>query len=101
MATQYAIINVGGKQYVVKEGEHLLVDRLDREEGKTFHPDVLFLGGDGGGQLAPSTSVTAKIVGHERGPKLRIFKFKRRRAYRRRKGHRDELTRIRVTSISA
>ena len=51
----YAIINLGGKQYVVKEGETLLVDRLDREEGKTFQPDVLFVGGDGDGELAPST----------------------------------------------
>ena len=50
---QYAIISLGGKQYVVKEGETLLVDRLDREEGKTFQPDVLFLGGDGAGELAP------------------------------------------------
>jgi ribosomal protein L21 len=51
--SQYAIISLGGKQYVVKEGEHLLVDRLDRDEGKSFQPDVLFLGGDGSGELAP------------------------------------------------
>ncbi len=47
---EYAIISLGGKQYVVREGERVLVDRLDREEGKTFQPDILFLGvGTGGG----------------------------------------------------
>ena len=50
MATTYAIISLGGKQYRVREGERLLVDRLQADEGKTFHPDVLFLGGDGEGE---------------------------------------------------
>jgi large subunit ribosomal protein L21 len=96
---QYAIISLGGKQYVVKEGEHLLVDRLDREEGKTFQPDVLFLGGDGAGELAPKASVTAKIVGHERGPKVRIGKYKPKSGYKRHNGFRSSLTRIEVTGI--
>ena len=98
---QYAIISLGGKQYVVKEGERLLVDRLDREEGKTFQPDVLFLGGDGGGELAPKSSVTAKIVGHERGPKVRIGKYKPKSGYKRHTGFRSSLTRIEVTGIGA
>ena len=98
---QYAIISLGGKQYVVKEGEHLLVDRLDREEGKTFQPDVLFLGGDGAGELAPKVSVTAKIVGHERGPKVRIGKYKPKSGYKRHTGFRSSLTRIEVTGIGA
>ncbi|HEX7309966.1 MAG TPA: 50S ribosomal protein L21 [Gaiellaceae bacterium] len=98
---QYAIISLGGKQYVVKEGENLLVDRLDREEGKTFQPDVLFLGGEGGGELAPKSSVTAKIVGHERGPKVRIGKYKPKSGYKRHTGFRSSLTRIEVTGIGA
>jgi large subunit ribosomal protein L21 len=98
---QYAIISLGGKQYVVKEGESLLVDRLDREEGKSFQPDVLFLGGEGGGELAPKTSVTAKVVGHERGPKVRIGKYKPKSGYKRHTGFRASLTRIEVTSIGA
>jgi len=98
---QYAIISLGGKQYVVKEGETLLVDRLDREEGKTFQPDVLFLGGEGGGELAPKSSVTAKIVGHERGPKVRIGKYKPKSGYKRHTGFRSSLTRIEVTGIGA
>jgi large subunit ribosomal protein L21 len=95
----YAIISLGGKQYVVKEGESLLVDRLDREEGKTFQPDVLFLGGDGAGRLAPRVSVTAKVVGHERGPKIRIGKYKPKSGYKRHNGFRSSLTRIEVTGI--
>jgi len=98
---QYAIISLGGKQYVVKEGEKLLVERLDREEGKTFQPDVLFLGGEGGGELAPSTSVTAKIVGHERGPKIRIGKYKPKSGYKRHTGFRSSLTRIEITGIGS
>jgi large subunit ribosomal protein L21 len=97
----YAIISLGGKQYVVKEGEHLLVDRLDRDEGKTFQPDVLFLGGDGAGELSPKASVTAKVVGHERGPKVRIGKYKPKSGYKRHTGFRASLTRIEVTGIGS
>jgi large subunit ribosomal protein L21 len=97
----YAIITLGGKQYVVKEGEKLLVDRLDREEGKSFQPDVLFIGGGGDGELAPSTTVSAKILGHERGPKVRIGKYKPKSGYRRHTGFRSSLTRIEITAIGA
>ena len=97
----YAIISLGGKQYVVKEGEHLLVDRLDRDEGKSFQPDVLFLGGDAGGELAPSVTVTARVVGHERGPKIRIGKYKAKSGYKRHNGFRSSLTRIEITGIGA
>ena len=97
----YAIISLGGKQYVVKEGEHLLVDRLDRDEGRSFQPDVLFLGGDAGGELAPSVTVTARVVGHERGPKIRIGKYKAKSGYKRHNGFRSSLTRIEITGIGA
>jgi len=64
----YAIISLGGKQYRVREGERLLVDRLAVEEGKTFHPDVLMLGGEGKFELAPkSVQVTARVVGSPLG----------------------------------
>ena len=52
----HAIIRLGGKQYVVREGETFLVDRVDREEGKTFQPEILFLGGGGDGELAPTAA---------------------------------------------
>jgi large subunit ribosomal protein L21 len=99
MAQNYAIITLGGKQYVVHEGETILVDRLDREEGKAFQPDVLFVGGEGDGELSPSTSVSAKVVGHLRGPKVRIGKYKPKSGYRRHTGFRSSLTRIEITGI--
>src|SRR4051812_20760933 len=99
MPQNYAIITLGGKQYVVHEGETLLVDRLDREEGKAFRPDVLFVGGEGNGELSPSTPVSAKVVGHVRGPKVRIGKYKPKSGYRRHTGFRSSLTRIEITGI--
>src|SRR5438128_2213052 len=65
----YAIIMVGGKQYRVREGDKLLVDRLSAEEGKTFHPSLLFVGRDGKADLKPKAQVTAKVVGHVLGEK--------------------------------
>jgi large subunit ribosomal protein L21 len=84
----YAIIRVGGKQYRVREGETLLVDRVHTDEGKTFSPDVLL--GDGG-------AVTATVLAHERGPKVRIGKYKRRTGYKRHTGFRAALTRIEIS----
>ena len=95
----YAIISLGGKQHRVHEGEWLLVDRLKVEEGKTFEPRVLFLGGDGVADLEPSATVTARVVGHELGDKLRIGKYKKRTGYKRHNGHRSRLTRIEIESI--
>jgi large subunit ribosomal protein L21 len=95
----YAIIALGGKQYRVREGERLLVDRLKTDEGKTFNPDVLFLGGDGEGTLAPKTQVTAKVVGHVLGEKLRIGKRRPKSGYRKQTGFRAHLSQIEIQSI--
>jgi large subunit ribosomal protein L21 len=96
----YAIISLGGKQYRVREGERLLVDRLPTAEGKTFHPDVLLLGGDGKTELAPkSAQVTARVVGSPLGPKIRIGKYKPKSGYRRHTGFRAKLTQIEIESI--
>jgi large subunit ribosomal protein L21 len=95
----YAIIHVGGKQYRVREGERLLVDRLKTDEGKTFNPRVLLIGGDGKTDLAPSTTVTARVVGHVLGDKIRIGKYKRRTGYRKHTGFRSSLTQIEIESI--
>jgi large subunit ribosomal protein L21 len=98
--TTYAIISVGGKQYRVSEGQRLLVDRLAADEGATFTAPVLLVGGDGGPQIAPSdVTVTAKVLGPERGPKLRIGKYKKRTGYRRHTGFRAALTSIQIESI--
>jgi large subunit ribosomal protein L21 len=102
MATTYAIISLGGKQYRVREGERLLVDRLKTDEGKTFHPDILFLGGDGDGQLSPvNATVTAKVVGHVLGEKIRIGKYRPKSGYKRHTGFRAKLSQIEIESIGA
>ena len=95
----YAIITVGGKQYRVQEGERLLVDRLQSDEGATFQPRVLLVGGNGATELAPSTTVTARVVGHVLGEKIRIGKYKKRTGYRRHTGYRSRLTQIEIESI--
>ena len=95
----YAIITVGGKQYRVQEGERLLVDRLKTDEGKTFNPKVLLTGGSGKTELSPSTTVTARVVSHELGEKVRIGKYRRRTGYRRHNGFRASLTQIEIESI--
>jgi|SRR5207253_5457050 len=100
MAT-YAIISLGGKQYRVREGERLIVDRLRTEEGKTFQPDVLFLGGDGEATLAPTAQVTARVVGHVLGDKIRIGKRRPKSGYRRQTGFRARLSQIEIQSIGA
>ncbi|HET8606002.1 MAG TPA: 50S ribosomal protein L21 [Gaiellaceae bacterium] len=93
----YAIIRVGGKQYRVREGERLLVDRLRSGEGDTFTPELLFVpDGDGKG-----VSVTAKVVGHVKGDKIRIGKYRKRTGYKRHTGFRASLTQIEIQSIGA
>jgi len=96
----YAIIKVAGKQYRVREGERLLVDRLPHDDGATFTPTVLLVGGDGAPVLDPGdAAVTARVLGPERGPKIRIGKHKKRTGYRRHTGFRASLTRIEIESI--
>lgn len=83
----YAIIRLGGKQYRVSEGETLVVDRVATAEGKTFNPDVLL--GDG--------IVTAKVIAHERGPKIVVGKYRRRTGYKRHTGFRAATTRLEIS----
>jgi large subunit ribosomal protein L21 len=98
----YAIISLGGKQYRVREGERLLVDRLPTEDGKTFTPPVLLVGGDGETLLTPKdVTVTVKVLGQQRGPKIRIGKYKKRTGYKRHNGFRAALTQIQIESIAA
>ncbi len=98
----YAIIAVGGKQYRVREGERLLVDRLSVGEGKTFHPDVLMIGGDGEARIGSDlkgAQVTARVASHVLGEKVIVGKHRRRTGYRRRNGHRSRLSQIEIQSI--
>src|ERR1044071_5545410 len=101
----YAVIKTGGKQYRVEEGTTLLIERLSDDEGaKISLEPLLYADGDKsffGADDLGKVKVEAKVIGHERGPKIRVFKFKPKRGYKRRTGHRQELTRIEVTSIKA
>jgi large subunit ribosomal protein L21 len=98
----YAIVKTGGKQYRVSQGEHLLVERLPVDDGATvdLQPLLYVDGADvvDGDDIAKVT-VQARVVAHERGPKLRVVKFKPKRGYRRRNGHRQDLTRIEITTL--
>ena len=103
MATKtdnYAIIALGGKQYRVREGERLLVDRLPTDAGKTFSPSILMLGGDGTADFeAKGVTVTARVVDHVLGKKIRIGKYKPKKGYKRHNGYRSRLSQIEIESI--
>jgi large subunit ribosomal protein L21 len=97
----YAVVETGGKQYRVEKGTTLLVDRLSAEEGaKVDLRAVALLDKDlVVGKDAEKVKVEAKVAGHERGPKIRVFKYRAKKGYRRQAGHRSELTRLEVTEI--
>jgi large subunit ribosomal protein L21 len=100
----YAIVKTGGKQYRVEKGQTLLVERLPAEQGASVALDpILYRSDEAVFDKAglQKVKVTAKVLGHERGEKLRVFKFKPKRGYKRRTGHRQDLTRIEVTDISS
>lgn len=95
----YAIIQSGGKQYKVEVGTKVKVEKLEVAEGAEIHLDSLLLVKDGVTQEKKGR-VTAKVLEHVKGPKLDIFKYKPKKNYRRRMGHRQPYTKIVVTSIS-
>jgi len=99
----YAVVEVGGNQHRVSEGDYLLVDRIADKEGAKVALKPLMLRGkdvvlDAKG--LEKVKVEAEILNHERGEKIRVFKFKPKRGYKRTTGHRQELTRLRVTKIT-
>lgn len=100
----YAIVRAGGRQEKVEVGDVLVLDRLSAEPGSTVELPVLLLV-DGStvttdGSVLKGASVTAEVVEHSRGPKIRIIKFKNKTGYRKRQGHRQDLTQVKVTGIS-
>jgi large subunit ribosomal protein L21 len=99
----YAIVKTGGKQYRVERGQRLLVERLPAAEGDTVELEpILYRSEEAVFDTAglAKVRVSAKVIAHERGEKLRVFKFKPKRGYKRRTGHRQELTRIEVTELA-
>jgi large subunit ribosomal protein L21 len=96
----YAIISVGGKQYRVREGEKLLVDRLAHGEGTSFNPAVLLVGGGGDTQISPKDiTVTARVVADVKGEKIRIGKYRPKNGYKKHTGFRASLSQIEIESI--
>ena len=102
----FAIVKTGGKQYRVQKDDVIKVEKLDAEAGATLTLDQVLLVGEGekstiGAPLVAGAAVVVEVVEHTRGPKIIIFKKKRRQNYRRRKGHRQDLTVLRITEIKA
>ncbi len=101
----HAVIRTGGKQYRVAQGDLVRIEKLDGAAGdKITFDEVLFLGGDAptfGTPLVKGAKVQGEIVSQGRGEKIIIFKFKRRKKYRRKAGHRQSYTHVKITEVSA
>ena len=100
----YAIVRVSGSQYLVKEGDIVTVPHLESEPGAKVPLDVLFLRTDDeaivGTPNVPGARAEAEVVGHVRAGKVTTYKFIRRENYRRKKGHRQQLTQVKIANIS-
>ncbi|MEC8928469.1 MAG: 50S ribosomal protein L21 [Verrucomicrobiota bacterium] len=101
----YAVFETGGKQYRASAGDTLTVERLEAEAGKPVTFDRVLLVNDAGkvtvgAPMVDQARVAADVVEHKRGPKLIVFKMKRRKGYRRKQGHRQEQTVVKITDIS-
>ena len=99
----YAVIQTGGKQYRVQQGESLRVEKLDAEKGSTItFEQVLLVGGEStkvGKPFVQGAKVTAQVVVHDKAKKIIVFKFRRRKNYRRKYGHRQPFTELKITGI--
>ncbi len=102
----FAVVKTGGKQYRVAKGDVIRVEKLDAKEGDKVNLDEVLMVGEAGKSkvgtpLVKGASVKAEVVAQARNPKIIIFKKKRRQNYRRKKGHRQDITILRVTDIKA
>jgi large subunit ribosomal protein L21 len=102
----YAVIKTGGKQYRVEQGSTIRVEKLPGDKGSLVEIGEVLLVGDGesikvGKPVVEGAKVSAEIVAQELGPKLIIFKFRRRKAYRKKNGHRQQYTALKITGITA
>ena len=101
----YAVIQTGGKQYRVREGDTLRVEKLKADEGAQVDFDQVLMVGEGdavtvGAPTVDGAKVSATVLGHGRDDKIDVIKFKRRKHYMRRQGHRQHFTEVKVTSIA-
>lgn len=103
----HAVIKTGGKQYIVKPGDVIDIEKISGEPGEEVNfEEVLLVSADGedvkvGSPVVESARVEGKIVRQKKGDKIVVFKFKRRKGYRKKAGHRQNLTSVEITSISA
>jgi large subunit ribosomal protein L21 len=100
----YAVIELGGKQYRVRQGEYLTVDRVHHPEGETFAPTVLFAADGDTAILDPKelaqVAVTATVDAHLLGPKIRVFTYRPKHSSKKMRGHRSRLTKVTITEIA-
>ena len=98
----YAIIRTGGKQYKVEAGDEIMVEKLDAEVGSEVAFDVLMLGGDKvqvGTPVVDGVSAKGQVVEHGKGDKVIVFKYKPKKNYRKKQGHRQPYTKVKIISI--
>ncbi|GHU79732.1 50S ribosomal protein L21 [Clostridia bacterium] len=102
----YAVIQTGGKQYRVQEGDTVYVEKIDKADGAELSFDALMIGGDGdstvvGSPTVPGAAVTATLVGQVKGEKIIVYKYKAKKNYRRKQGHRQPYTKLEIKAIRA
>lgn len=100
----YAIIQTGGKQYKVQEGDAIFIEKLSANEGDTVEFDVLMLSDDNGisvGSPVAGVKVTGKVEKHGRGRKIIVYKYKAKKNYRRKQGHRQPYSKVLIEKINA
>ena len=99
----YAIIATGGKQYRVSEGDVIYIEKIDAQVDSTVSFDVLLVGNDGdvkiGTPVVEGVKAEGKVVGQVRGEKIVVFKYKSKKNYRRKQGHRQPYTKVEITKI--
>jgi len=105
-STMFAVLKTGGKQYRVQKNDVIRVERLDGKEGDKIKLDEILMVGEPskaqiGTPLVKGASVTAEVIAQTRAPKIIVFKKKRRQNYRRKKGHKQQITLLRITDIKA
>ncbi len=102
----YAVVRTGGKQYRVAEGDQIQIERIDGTVGEEIDfDDVLMIGGGEDAQIGTprveGAKVSGRILAQDRAKKITVFKFKRRKGYQRKQGHRQNITRVQITGIQA
>lgn len=101
----YAIIAAGGRQYRVSQGDTIYIDKVDQEADSSISFDVLMIGGEGevkvGNPIIAGAKVEGKVVAQVKGEKIKIYKYKSKKNYHRRAGHRQPYTKVEITAINA